>query len=219
MDGTQVNQDDKTSGGKKGTSTKTYTEEEVTVREQNARSNALAEVGRAKAEAEKATKAANDAIARLAKMEQERIDAELEAHRDEPDVARRIRAEQEAKQAKANLAAREQELNEERERTKALQEKEAGNAKVSMVNDVAKSLNVDAEKLVRLSKFTDGSRQAIEEIAKDLPKAIPPKPGLKPDSNRSVGGGLSDEQIIADYIKDPYAPGVRQRYLELKAHK
>ena len=72
-DGTDDKQGVKTSDTPKGTST--YTEEQVLERERKARSDVLAEAGRYKADAERASKSAQAGLERLNKMAQERIDS------------------------------------------------------------------------------------------------------------------------------------------------
>ncbi|KKL03582.1 hypothetical protein LCGC14_2624730, partial [marine sediment metagenome] len=81
MDGTENQQDGITSVETKETS-KTYTETEVVERERQARSNALADANRAKVEAEKANKAATDALARIAQIQRANDDADRERYRD-----------------------------------------------------------------------------------------------------------------------------------------
>ncbi|GAG28775.1 unnamed protein product, partial [marine sediment metagenome] len=88
MDGLEDKQDVTTSAETKETSEKepgTFTEKQVVEREQRARSDALSDINRYKAEATKAINAAQAAEARINRMLKEQEDAELEANRDDPD--------------------------------------------------------------------------------------------------------------------------------------
>ncbi len=197
------------------TSKPTYTEEQVAQREQKVRSDVLADLGRVRAESEKSRKVAEDALARLARFEEERRQAELEAAQDDPAELRRIKAEQEAEKYKTQLAEREQELNVHREKVTNYEKTIAEQNRGSTIAEIAKRLNVEVEKLTEASKFTDGSPTAIEGVAAYLPKATVKTP-MKPDSNRSVGGGMSDDAIRQAYIANPTDPTVRTLYLELR---
>ena len=152
-------------------------------------------------------------------MLKQQEEAELGAHRDDEPELRRIRAEQARKKAESNLAQREQELNEANEKIKQYATEKTEATKIQTSTEIATRLNVDADKLINFAKFTDGSPEAIEEIAKDLPKLTPPKRGLRPDSNRSLGGNLTWEVVRDAYIKDPYDPVTKERYLEMKAQR
>lgn len=199
------------SGGESG---KTYTEKDY----QDMRNAVLGEAGKVKAEGEKALKAGQAALDRIAKWEQEQVERELEAHKDDPAEIRRIRAEQKAKEVESKLATREQELSAEREKLKTFEVEKAEATKTQTIGAIAKRLDVDVEKLIKLSKHTDGSPEAIEEIAKELPKVNPKKP-LRPDSNRSIGGNLTWEQVRSAFIQDPYDPVVKERYMEMRAQQ
>ena len=218
-DETKEKQDVKTSVPPKGTSAPTYTEEQVAERERKARSDALSDLNRYKVESEKALKAAQAAEGRLNQMLKQQEEAELEAHRDDEPELRRIRAERARKKADDDLAMVTQELTEHKER---LTKYETDSKELSLsqtIREIATRIGVDPEKLSKHAKATDGSSEAIEEIAKDLPKLTPPKPGLRPDSNRSLGGNLTWEAVRAAYIKDPYDPVTKERYLEMKAQR
>lgn len=190
-------------------SEKTYTESEVT----KMRSDLLAEVGQHKASSERAMKSAQAALDKLSQWEKAQAEAELEAHRDDPAEIKRIRAEQKARQLEADLANERQAKTEYENRLKTIETELNEKTKTSLSAEVAKKFNVDAEKLATLAKLTDGSEKAIESIAESLPKK---STSFKPDSNRGIGGMLSWEEIRANYIKDPYNPANRQRYLEMQ---
>ena len=211
MDGVKEKQDVKTSADQKQTSV--VTEEQAQERERKARSDALAEAGRYKAEAEKASRSAQASLERLTRLEQERIEAELEAHKDDPAEIKRIRAEQRASKLEADLAKEREAKTEYETRLQAIEKESAERNKTSISATVAKKFNVDADKLSTLAKLTDGSEKAIEALAEALPKT---STNFKPDSNRGVGGMLTWEEIRAAYISDPYNPTNRQRYEEMR---
>ena len=219
MDGTKTQTDLKLGSGKEGTPKETYSKEEVAKLVTEAKTSALADVGRFRAEATKALTAATKAEERIKAIEQARIDAELESHKDDPAELRRIRAEQKTKKAEDDLATANLELTEHKEKLTKY-ETESKEANLSqIVREIATRVGVDPEKLSKHAKATDGSSGAIEDIAKDLPKVTSAKPGFKPDSNRSLGGNLTWEAVRAAYIKDPYDPATKERYLEMKAQR
>lgn len=185
-DGTEAITADKSSQQSTGTST--YTEDQVKERERKARSDALADAGRARVEAERATKAAQSALDRLSRMEQDRIEGELESYKDDPAEIRRIRAEQKAKQLESELAIARQELDDERATKTVLETEKRELSKTQIARDIATRLNVNIDQLVKLSKYTDGTLEAIEELASELPKGGGMTSG-RPDSNQGNGGG------------------------------
>ncbi len=180
----------------------TYTKEQVEKVVRDTRSAVLADVGRAK-------KSAEDALARLEQLENERLQSELEAAKDDPAELVRIQAIHDGRKAKAELAQVNSELAEYRE-SKALSVKEA------TAKEVATRLQVNAETLIRLAKVTDGSTDAIEAIAKELPKV---QKKLKTDSGSMVGGMTTYEEARAAFIKDPTDPTTRAKWAELKAQR
>ena len=173
---------------KAGTPKDTYSKEEVAKLVTEARTSALADVGRLRAEATKALTAATQAQERLNAMEQARIDEELETHRDEPAEIKRIRAEQAKKRSDAELANIREELREKNEKLAQLETEKTESSKQQIAREIAARLNVDPEKLIKFAKLTDGSAEAIGEIAQDMPKVTPRRPGLTSDSNRGSGG-------------------------------
>ena len=78
--------------------------------------------------------------------------------------------------------------------------KEREATKLTIAQEVASDFRVDTGLLTKLAKFTNGSREDIEAIAKDLPRANQVKT-LTPDSNRSRGGSPQGKsEIQKDYI-------------------
>ncbi len=180
------------------------------------RSAVLADIGRQKKAADDAMKAAQAAQERNAKLEKEREQAELESARDHPAQLSMIQERQKRRQLEAELETTRTELTSHKSRLTDYESKEAEQGKLTKAQEIAARLNVDTVSLTRLAKYTDGSAEAIEEIAKALPRTEVKKGGLKPDSNTTVGGGASWEQVRAAYIKNPYDPAVRQQFLEMR---
>ena len=215
MDGTATITDIKLGIGKEETPKETYSKEEVAKLVTEAKTSALADVGRLRTEAAKALTAATAAEERIKAIEKAREEAELDDAKDDPESTRRIRAEQKARKAEDELAKKNLELGEKTEKLSQLEGEKTEATKMQTAREIATRLSVDPDKLIKFAKLTDGSPEAIEDIAKDLPK-LNPKLGFKPDSNRSLGGNLSWESVRDAYIKDPYNPAIRERYLEMK---
>ncbi len=188
MDGTETTQDVNTS--EKSTETSevkpdTFTEEQVVVRENKVRSDALADVGRLRKSSESAIKSAQAAEERISRMLKDQDDAELLVHKDEPEKLSAIRERQTRRDAESKLATAEQELEEEKAKTVEAQAVGAKHTKERNAREVASRLNVDAKILAELAIPTDGSVGAIEEKAKLLPKKGDAKT-LKPDSSKTT---------------------------------
>lgn len=166
----------------------TFTQEQVKELERKAKSDALADINRYKTESTKAIKAAQAAEARIDRMLKDQEESELEDARDDADKLSGIRDRQAKRRAESELAQVKQELSEKDEQIKQYGDKEAESTKELNAREIATRLNVDANRLAKLAKFTDGSTEAIEEIAKELPKKGEPKSPLKPDSGKTTGG-------------------------------
>ncbi len=187
MDDPKETQDTETSETTEGTSDKdpeTFTKEDV----RKARSDALAEVGRHKKAAEDAIKALKATNTRIDQMVKDQEDAELEDAKDDTEKLSAIKERQGKRRAEAELAKVKQESAEKDEKIKLLDEKEVESTKERNAREIASRLGVDAKRLANLAKYTDGSTEAIEEIAKDLPKKEVKTP-LKVDSSKTVGAG------------------------------
>lgn len=176
-----------------------FTQEQLDKAVRDARTAVLADAGRMRTEAEKALKAAQGAQERLTKLEKERIDMELERAKDQPAEIRRIRAEQKAKELESKLEQAETELTEHKSKLTEYTQKEAESKKQTVAQEVAARLNVDSATLGRLARFTDGSAEAIEDIAKTLPKKTN-TPEMKVDSGKTSGGTTQNKyQIMQDF--------------------
>jgi len=190
----------------------TFNEEQVKERERKAISDVSAELGRVRKLNEGLIKSSQAIQDRLNTRDREEIERELETHRDDPAEIRRIRAEQETRRVKSELAEKEQELDTEKAKTAEAQEAEAKHTKERNAREVASRLGVNAKTLI---KFTDGSVEAMEDLAKSLNPSTP----LSPDSSKTTGSGLSDEKIREAYRNNPRDPAVKADYLAWRRRK
>ena len=195
--------------GDKGTSL-----EQSQAAEFKGRSDALADVNRTLAESTKARKAAEAAEQRVIQM----LKDYEETIKDEPDKLNEWRERQAKTKANAELAQVTQERDEANQRLTQIDGERAEITKQQIARAVATRLNVDADKLIKLAKFTDGTAEAIEDIAKDLPTIIPYN-SLSPDSNRGSGGNASEQQIRDRFIASSDNPQVKADYLAWRRRK
>ena len=158
-----------------------------------------ADIGRERAESKKALEAAQAAQARLDKMIRDQEAAELDAVRDEPEKLSAVQERQRRRATESELAAVRLELTDKTAKLTQHESRAAETARETKAREIAARLNVDPARVIKLSKFTDGSPEAIEEIASELPKLQAETPGLRPDSNRSVGGSI---QTVTDVRKN-----------------
>ena len=185
------NPQDNPSGDTPGTSEKepeSFTKEEKEEAERKARSDALSEVGRLKKAADAAQKAAKAANERIEQMVKDQEDAELKAAAGDEERTSAVKERQLRRQAESKLAETERERDEKDEELKTANEEKVEATKERKAREIASRLGVSEKLLVKLAKSTDGSIEAIEEIAKELPKKGE-TPALKVDSGKTIGGG------------------------------
>ncbi|MCK5021115.1 MAG: hypothetical protein KAS32_29160 [Candidatus Peribacteraceae bacterium] len=197
--------------------TETFTKEQLDEARTRGKSDGLSESGRLKKAKEASDKIAERAIARLEKFEKDQEDEELRrAEGDEKKISaineRRIR-----RQAETDLANKSTELEELTEKLRQAEEISGQYTKEQNAREIAARLDVDPKKLVKLSKYTDGSKEAIEELASELPKKGESK-SLKPDSSKTIGG-KDWKRVQEAYIKNPNDPQNTPRYLEMRAKR
>ena len=130
------------------------------------------------------------------KARRESFEREKEANRDNPEMLKAIEARQKLTEAEAKLAKAEQKLADKDAETKPQLEKLARHTKEQNAREVATKHGVSSE---ALEKFTDGSLEAMEDLAKQLPKVSTEEQVVKPDSYIVSGGSLSDEQFMKDF--------------------
>lgn len=186
---------DKSSAEQADTSeeTKTFTEEQVAEKERKATSDVSAELGRMKKLNEGLIKSSQAIQDRLDKRDKEEVEREREKYQDQPDKLNAITERQGRREAESKLTKVEQELEDEKAKTTEAQGVSAKYTKEQNAREIATRLGVDFKPLM---KFTDGSAEAMEDLAKSLPK-VGETQTITPDSGKTIGGGLSDEAFIA----------------------
>jgi len=192
-----------------------FTRDDVDKAVRDAKSAALADVGRFQKEAANAMKAAQAAEGRVKQMLQEQDKRELDEARDDPAQLTALQERQKRRQIESELAEARQELTQKSEQLTQAEARRTEIERERLVNEVSTRFKVDAGRLAKMAKFTEGTPEAIEDLAKEL-VGNDGKSGLKPDSNRAIGGALGREQIIANYTKDPRNLANKERYFELR---
>ena len=175
MDETAIQRDDNTLGGEELTPKETFTRDDVL----KIRNDAAAEIGRATKAAQESARIAEKAQERTTKFIKEARNAELEANSEEPDALARIRAMHEAEELRDELATANTKLSE-------IEGRDQQYTKENNAREIATQLNVDAKDLVEL---TDGSKEAMEKLAKKLPKLGEPRQQILSESGRTYGAG------------------------------
>lgn len=201
-----------TSGGEQRTSneeTPTFTAEQVEEEKRKAKSDVSAELGRVKKLNADLIKSSQLIQERLTRRDEEEDERERERYQDNPDKLSAIGERIKRRNTESELAEVRLELNEKAERIKLLDENEVESTKEQNAREIASRLGVDSKRLAKLAKFTDGSREAIEEIAGDLPKTGEPLT-LIVDSSRTIGGGVTISRASMEtpefqdkYLSDP----------------
>ena len=186
QDASQV--EDTSGGDKESTSQKpveTFTKSQM----EKATSDALAAAGRTAKTFEKREEAVTKAEERMAKLVREKDEAELKAAKDDPDLLSAIGERQRNRERKSELDKREQELGKIKDEVEDIKKEVELTTQERNAREIATRLNVDAESLI---KFTDGSKEKMEELAKSLSKKGDIQP-LKVDSSKTIGGeGMPD---------------------------
>ena len=215
-DGTTT-QPDVTLGAEKAGTPRTFTQEEHDKAVRDAKTAALADIGRLQKASADSLKAAQDAQARVNQMIAEQDRRELEEAEGDSQRLSALQERQARRKAESELAMTKQELAQKNELIQQTEMEKVETKRAQIVREVATDprFNVDPVRLARLAKATDGSVEAIEDLAKDLPTGTP-KTSLKPDSGDAIGGHVGREKIIADYTKDPRNWASRERYFELR---
>ena len=167
------------------------------------RSDTLAELGRVRKAAEDAIKRATSESKLVAQQLLEQREREdLEAAKDEPDKQAVIRERMARRQKESELAETQTKLTEANAKLQELSTKEVETTRERSTKEIAERLKVNPTRLAELVKFTNGSAEAIEEIAKEMPKLTSqPKNPIRPDSSETAGGTAKTKtQIQQDYI-------------------
>ena len=192
MDGTKnpkdASQVGDTSKGEKGTSEKTpetFTREQVGEVSKKAADDALSGAGRTAADFEKREVAVKAAEDRVAQERKDRNQAELDAVKGDPEARSAIEERHKHRETKSELAKVKQELDTEKEKSKEASAQAVETDRTVKAAEIAAKHDVDLGALI---KFTDGSPEAMEELAKALPKKGEAKPSIRLDSGKMIGG-------------------------------
>ncbi len=208
---------DESSEDTKGTSekeTETFTKKQLVEARTQGKSDGLSESGRLKKAKEASDKIAERAIARLEKFEKDQEDDELRRAEGDEKQLSAIKERQIRRQAESNLANKNTELEELTEKLRQAEDISGQYTKEQNAREIATRLEVDPKRLVKLAKLTDGSKEAIEELASELPKKGETK-SLKVDSSKTIGG--KDWERVRDaYIKNPNDSQNTERYEEMR---
>ena len=193
--------------------TRVFTQEEVDKAVRDTRNAALGEMGRLQKESATAVKIAQAAQERLNQMVKEQEARELEEARGDPDRLSMVQERQKRRAIESELGKVRLELQEKDTVLLHLQSETTEAQRSRLVEQTANRFQVDVTRLAKLAKFTDGSIETIEDLAKELTV----KPVLKADSGGAIGGTGSWEEIRKAYIQDPRNLEVRKRYLEMRS--
>ncbi|KKL74086.1 hypothetical protein LCGC14_2068410 [marine sediment metagenome] len=159
----------------------------------DAKTAALADVGRFQREAQTAVKAAEAALERTKKIRKEQDEAEIKAAEGDSEQLSAVKERQRRRDVESELDEVTLKLNQRDDKITQLETSGAEATKVQTARDVATRLGVDADSLIRLTKFTDGSVESIEELARELPKKTV-RPKVVTDSNVETEGKKLSEQ-------------------------
>ena len=179
-------EDSKDKGQQDSTQPRVYTEDEVEAKFSQQRSVLDKKVAKLEKELVTATGKAKDATGQLSQWQKEQDERELEAASGNKEALSAAEERHKHRETKSELAQVKQELDGERERGKQRDEETVKSTKERNAREIATRLEVDASQLL---KFTDGSSEAMEELAKVLPKKGEATLPIKLDSGKTTGGG------------------------------
>jgi hypothetical protein len=196
-----------------------FTKAQLDEQVKKATADSRTEMGRLKAESERLRKQSERTEQRITKILADQETAEMEAAKDKPDKVVILQERNARRKLEAELESERNARTVLEERQKVIDQEIAQSKRSQTVQEIATRLKVNPEKLARLSRYTDGSKEAIEEIAKEISPATPKPEGedttFHADSGRNRGGTgvLTAEQIekmpIGEYAKHP---SVKERY-------
>jgi len=208
-----------TSEGTKGTSEKepeTFTVEETT---KKAVSDALSAAGRTAKVLEVREQAVTAKEERAEQKQKEQDERDRYEARDNPEALSALDERQKHRDTKAKLTQVKSELEEEKTKGKQRDAETAETKIVTAAWEIAQKHGVDVEILKKnISKYTDGSTEAMEAIAQGMAKKGGTTP-LKVDSSKTIGGGANWEQVRAAFIKNPSNPAIREHYMQAKKER
>lgn len=167
-----------------------------------ARSDALSDIGRLQTEAANSLRAATAAQERVKKMLKEQEDAELQAAGGNQEQVSAVTERQKRRRVETDLDEATLKLNQKDEELGQIKKDSAEATKAQTARDIATRRKVDADRLIRLSKLTDGSVESIEELAKELPKKEVRPPTKTDDGDDTGKGGGSFTLVQIENMSD-----------------
>ncbi len=201
MDGTEERKDTSQGGDSSSEQTETSETPQTYTKESEAKAieDALSAAGRGaktitdlKAEAKEILETAQGVRVKVKEerdlWQNHRDEADREAVKEDPAALKSVQERQRQARKATELTERTQELDAKEAKQKEKLEKADKIEAKARASEIATKHNVDAESL---TKFTDGSREAMEELAQKLPTLGEKKKPLKTDSSTTEGGGAS----------------------------
>lgn len=200
----------------------TFTEEQAKAMALKAANDALSAAGRSNKAFEAREQSIKDAEERLSQSKTASRQAEIESARDDPDALAAIRKRHSEAERQDKLDKKERELDDKEAKADEKLERVTKAEAKERAGIVALKHDVDAG---LLEKFTDGTLESMEELAKSLPKKGEAPPAIKPDSGKTLGGGtmpnnLEDFKVWIDNLPqtvyEARAPEIKARLKELQ---
>ena len=191
----KVNQDKTPSEEPKVTSEKepeTFTKEQLEANSRKAVNDALSVAGRSAKAFEAREQAIKDAEEHLSQSIAASRSAEIEAAGDDRDAVATIRKRHTEAERQDKLDKKERELKAKEETIQHDVEKVTKAESKERAQVVASKHDVAAE---TLEKFTDGTLESMEELAKSLPKKGEATPPIKTDSGKTIGGSTMPNNL------------------------
>ena len=216
-------QTEPTSEGSEGTTSggvpETYTKEQVQKLISDERAQAGRKVAEATKAADKAAKVlegveqrAKDAEEALARIREEKDEAELQVARDNPDALNTFQVKKTLRTKETELKRKEQELSKRELEAREALEVVNEFRKEQKATEIGVQYGVDASILLAI---TDGSPEKMEAAAKALSQGKTKKetPAMKPDSGLTSGGaGRPTVEQLEAMSPEQYAEWAKNRY-------
>ena len=199
-----------TEGEKETPKEQTYTQAQLDAhgeeRAQQARSSALADVGRIQKEAANARKAIEASDSRINRWKVELEEAEDKAAAGDTEQMSALKERKLRRDAVDELDKLKLKLNDSDEELSQIKSASAEATTAQTAREIATRLNVDADKRIDAAKFTDGSKEAMDALANLQKKKQEIRPPTKTDSGADTGGGTGSFTLgeISNMSDDEY---------------
>ena len=171
----------------------------------DAKTAATADVGRFQAEAEKAKRdaqrsldASTAALERTKLIRKEQDEAELKAAEGDKEQLSAVKEMQKRRMVETELDEAKLKLNQRDEELSQVKKDSEEATKTQTAQKIATRLGIDADRLIKLSKFTDGSAESMEGIAQELPKKEV-RAQVVTDSGVNTGSPGSDAEFLTKF--------------------